>query len=239
MNVLSGIEVIVLAGGLGTRLRAAVPDLPKPMAPIAGYPFLYYLLRSLERQGFRRAILSVGFRGDAIRDHFGEHAGGLELRYCTEDQPLGTGGALRAAAQVASGDRVFAVNGDTFASVDCAAMAVQHTLSQDRLTLALMPVPDTARYGAVETTGTRIQNFSEKDLSGPGWINAGVYLLERDLLEGLALPECFSFEHEVLRQRLDQLRPAAFFASGYFVDIGVPEDYTRAQRELPGFCGGG
>ena len=234
MSDLSATEVVVLAGGLGTRLRSVVPDLPKPMAPVAGRPFLAYLLGSLERQGFTRAILSVGYLAGTVRDSFGDRFGGLQLRYSVEEQPLGTGGAIRAAARLASGDSVFAINGDTYASVDYAAMLAQHVASQDVLSVALMHVADTARYGAVETVGSHIERFTERGIRGPGSINAGIYLVERDLLEGLELPERFSFEEEVLRVRLQQLRPAAFFGSGYFIDIGVPEDYARAQRELPG-----
>ena len=231
-NALNALEVIVLAGGLGTRLRDVVPDLPKPMAPIAGQPFLKYLLASLERRGFTRAILSVGYRAAAVRDYFGARLGNLDLTYCTEEQPLGTGGAIRAASRLASGDPVFVVNGDTFASVDYGEMLAQHLAERDVLSVALMHVTDTARYGAVETVGTRIESFTEKGRSGAGYLNAGVYLLRRDLLEALDLPECFSFEEEVLRLRRQQVRPAAVFASGYFIDIGVPEDYARAQYEL-------
>jgi D-glycero-alpha-D-manno-heptose 1-phosphate guanylyltransferase len=232
MNAFPAPEVIVLAGGLGTRLRDVVPDLPKPMAPIAGQPFLKYLLTSLERHGFTRAVLSLGYRANEVRNYFGDRLDNLHLAYCVEEQPLGTGGAIRAAARLASGDHVFVVNGDTFASVDYAAMSAQHLSQRDVLTVALMHVADTARYGAVESVATRIKSFTEKDSSGEGYMNAGVYLLKRDILECLNLPERFSFEQEVLRLRIQQLHPAAFFASGYFIDIGVPEDYARAQHEL-------
>jgi len=233
MSGLAETEVIVLAGGLGTRLESVVPGLPKPMAPVAGQPFLTYLLCSLESQGFTRVILSVGYLAGVVQEHFGDRLGNLHLAYSVEQQPLGTGGAIRAAARLACSDDFFAINGDTYASVDFAKMLAQHRSMQDVLSVALMHVADTARYGAVDAVGSRIQGFTEKGRSGPGYINAGVYLIKRDTLEGHGLPEFFSFEHEVLRLRMQQLRPAAFFASGYFIDIGVPEDYARAQNELP------
>ena len=232
MTDLAATEVIVLAGGLGTRLKSVVPDLPKVMAPVAGHPFLTYLLWSLERQGFRRAILSLGYLAATVRSHFGDRLGNLDLAYSVERQPLGTGGAIRAAVRLASCDHVYAVNGDTYASVDYAAMLAQHRSMRDVLSVALMHVADTARYGAAEVVQSRIESFTEKGRSGPGYINAGIYLLKRRILED-GLPECFSFEQDVLRPRRQQLRPAAFFASGYFIDIGIPEDYARAQHELP------
>ena len=232
MTDLAATDVIVLAGGLGTRLKSVVPDLPKVMAPIAGQPFLTYLLSSLERQGFRRAILSVGYLADVVQNHFGDRIGKLHLAYSVEQQPLGTGGAIRAAARLASGDDIYAINGDTYASVDYGAMLAQHRSMQNVLSVALMHVADTARYGAVEVVHSRIQSFTEKGRSGPGYINAGIYLLQRTMLED-GLPERFSFEQDALRLRMQELSPGAFLASGYFIDIGVPEDYARAQYELP------
>lgn len=226
-------EAIILAGGKGTRLAGVVPNLPKPMAPIAGLPFLHYLLQSLEQQGFTRAILSIGYRAADIRNGFAQWDGPLQIEFCEELEPLGTGGAIRAALPMAQSEYVFVINGDTFATIDYAAMAAQQSETKSALSLALMPVEDTARYGAVEVDGVQIKGFSEKGKTGAGYINAGVYLIERSLLETLDLPEKFSFEEAVLMQRLSTLRPTAFRASGYFIDIGIPEDYARAQVELP------
>ena len=226
-------EAIILAGGKGTRLAGAVPNLPKPMAPIAGKPFLLYLLESLHIAGFNRVILSIGHMAHAIRTYFDANPHALELVFVEEESPLGTGGAIRAAMRSAVGDPVFVLNGDTFATIDYVSMLQQHTKLISRLTLALMPVEDTARYGAVETEGTAIQGFLEKGKTGFGYINAGVYLIERNLLETFDLPEKFSFEQDVLMARLSELKPQGFRATGYFIDIGIPEDYERAQRELP------
>jgi D-glycero-alpha-D-manno-heptose 1-phosphate guanylyltransferase len=203
------------------------------MAPIVGEPFLKYLLHGLARDGFTRVILSVGYRADAIRDYFGDKLGNLEIAYCQEESPLGTGGAIREAMKLVSADQAFVLNGDTFASVDYVAMQQQHIAQADTLSIALMPVPDTARYGAVEVEGQSIKGFIEKGRTGEGYINAGVYLVKKDLLEHLDLPTRFSFEEEVLMKHLHDLHPGAFVASGYFIDIGIPEDYARAQLELP------
>lgn len=226
-------EAIILAGGKGTRLAGVVPNLPKPMAPIAGHPFLRYLLQSLQQQGFTRVILSIGHLAIEIRNGFARWDGPLEIIFCEENEPLGTGGAIRAAMRMAQSESVFVLNGDTFATVDYMAMQEQHVAAASALSLALMPVPDTARYGAVEVEGIHVQGFSEKGRTGPGYINAGVYLMQCNLLETLDLPERFSFEEQVLMKHLHDLHPTAFLASGYFIDIGIPEDYARAQEELP------
>ncbi|WP_052200948.1 nucleotidyltransferase family protein [Terriglobus sp. TAA 43] len=226
-------EAIILAGGKGTRLAGVVPNLPKPMAPIAGHPFLRYVLQSLQQQGFSRVILSIGHLASEIRNGFAHWDGALEIVFCEEHEPLGTGGAIRAAMHMAHSESVFVLNGDTFATVDYASMQRQHLAAVSTLSLALMPVPDTARYGSVEVEQTRILGFSEKGRTGPGYINAGVYLMQRNLLETLQLPERFSFEEQVLMEHLSDLHPTAFLASGYFIDIGIPEDYARAQEELP------
>lgn len=226
-------EAIILAGGKGTRLAGVVPNLPKPMAPIAGHPFLRYLLQSLQQQGFTRVILSIGHLAAEIRNGFAYWEGPLDIVFCEEHEPLGTGGAIRAAMRMAQSDSVFVLNGDTFATVDYTSMQRQHIAASSTLSLALMPVPDTARYGAVEVGDRHILGFSEKGRSGRGYINAGVYLMQRNLLETLQLPKRFSFEEQVLMQHLLDLHPTAFLASGYFIDIGIPEDYARAQEELP------
>ncbi|MBI3154364.1 MAG: nucleotidyltransferase family protein [Burkholderiales bacterium] len=230
-------QAIVLAGGLGTRLRSAVPDLPKPMAPVAGRPFLAWILDQLEGAGFARAVLAVGYRHEAIRDHFGDRHGALALRYSVEDRPLGTGGALRLACDQAydqaddpaGDDAIFVLNGDTFVELDHRAMRAAHGAAGAALSIAVHRVDDTARYGALELRDGRVCGFIEKGRRGPGWINAGVYLLARGLLRQLPAGRALSFEQELLVPQVRSLRPPAFVAEGLFIDIGVPEDYARAQ----------
>lgn len=222
-------QAIVLAGGLGTRLRQAVPDLPKPMAPVAHRPFLAWILDRLAAAGFDRIVLAVGYRREAIRDHFGSAHLGVPLSYSIEEQPLGTGGAIRLAAQGIDWEPVFVLNGDTFAEVDHGAMWAAHRRSAARMTMAVCRVPDAGRYGAVEIDHGRIRGFREKGMAGAGAINAGTYLLSREVVDMIPPGEAVSFEQQVLMARLAEIRPAAFEADGLFIDIGVPDDYARAQ----------
>lgn len=223
-------RAIVLAGGLGTRLRGVVPDLPKPLAPVAGRPFLAIVLEQLSMQGVSSAVLSVGYRHELIREAFGDRFAGLALSYAAEDQPLGTGGAIRFAARASDDSDVLVLNGDSYTELDLAQMQARHREAQADLTVCVVKVADAARYGRVLVEGSSIVGFAEKGVSGPGWINAGVYVMRRDLLEGLDLPAVFSFETDVLAARLGRLRSLAYRTTGRFIDIGVPEDYARAQR---------
>jgi D-glycero-alpha-D-manno-heptose 1-phosphate guanylyltransferase len=227
-------QAIVLAGGLGTRLRGVVPDLPKPLAPVAGRPFLAIVLAQLRAQGFDSAVLSVGYRHELIRDAFGDQFDAMALRYAVEDRPLGTGGAIRLAARQCGEADVFVLNGDSYAEVDFADMMAAHRRAGAALTVCAVEVADTGRYGRILVDDGRIAGFAEKGVAGPGLINAGVYAMRRDLLQQPGLPEAFSFETDVLAARLDELRPRAWVARGRFVDIGVPEDYARAQSMFAG-----
>lgn len=229
-------KAIVLAGGLGTRLRERVSDLPKPMAPIAGKPFLSYLLSRISRAGFEEAILSVGYRWQAIHDFFGdtyyEDKRELPLRYVIEHEPLGTGGAILLASQDLTNP--FAVfNGDTLLDFDLVDLQKRHGLNQTSLTMVLRKVEDTSRYGAVQVQNDIVVGFNEKGLTGPGFINAGIYILPPAIFSKYNLSGKFSLENDLLQAHCTELRPYAHPVAGYFIDIGVPEDYDRAQRELP------
>jgi D-glycero-alpha-D-manno-heptose 1-phosphate guanylyltransferase len=223
------LPAIVLAGGLGTRLRDVVADLPKPLAPVAGRPFLAIVLEQLLAQGFDRAVLAVGYRHEAIRSAFGACFGRLQLSYSVEPQPLGTGGAIRQAARQCRDTDVFVLNGDSYVELDFARMRSAHESAGACLTVCAVEVADASRYGRIRAEDGRIGGFEEKRAAGPGLINAGIYLMRADLLETLALPEAFSFERDVLAAKLQDLRPRLYVASGRFIDIGVPEDYARAQ----------
>lgn len=222
-------QAIILAGGLGTRLRGVVPDLPKPLAPVSGKPFLSIVLEQLRAQGFASAVLSVRYRHELIHDVFGDHFDGLALAYAVEERPLGTGGAIRLAARACSEPDLFVLNGDSYTELDFANMQARHREAQSLLTVCAVEMADTARYGRLQIENSRITGFSEKDACGPGLINAGVYLMRRDLLETLALPEVFSFERDVLQAGIGGLRPLVYLTRGRFIDIGVPDDYARAQ----------
>lgn len=243
-------EAIVLAGGLGTRLASRLHGLPKPMAPVAGRPFLEILLNQLRRSGCTRVLLSVGQQHTVIQDHFGASFHGMPLDYVVESVPLGTGGAIRLALAQAREESVLVLNGDTFLDADYAAMLRFHAAEVQAgggaaVTLAVVHRDDISRYGSVIIEGQRIVGFQEKGRSGPGqtsagpantgWISAGTYVLARNLAWPPALPEKFSIEFDFFVPEVARLRPAAYKVDGFFLDIGVPEDLDRAQTELAHF----
>lgn len=224
-------EAIILAGGLGTRLRAVAPDVPKPMALVSGRPFLCYVLDFLQTQGMLRVVLSVGYRREAISTFFGNRYGALQIEYAIETEPLGTGGGIRHALGYVESPFVFVLNGDTFLGLDYRAMA---GLIQDseafELAVALRDVPDAGRYGRAIVSAGRIKEFSASGATGPGLINAGAYLMHRDLFRHSSLPAKFSFETDFLEARVSEIKPFAFVTDAPFVDIGVPESLAEAQR---------
>nr|ADE44327.1 putative nucleotidyl transferase [Burkholderia pseudomallei] len=173
---------IVLAGGLGTRLRAVVPDLPKPMADVAGKPFLWWILRRLEQQGLTDVYLAVGYKRAVIEGHFGEAFGALRLHYVVEDAPLGTGGAVAKAMTRIDAESAYVLNGDTMAIVELAALSAAAAEASVDLAMAVAELADVSRYGAVDfdPTSHRVIAFREKGSQGRGFINAGVYLLKRE-----------------------------------------------------------
>jgi D-glycero-alpha-D-manno-heptose 1-phosphate guanylyltransferase len=226
-------EAIVLAGGLGTRLRELVPDLPKPMAPVAGRPFLEILLSSLAKKGFTRVIISLGFMSEKIISHFGDRYIGMDLVYEVELRPLGTGGAIRAALERCETDHVFVFNGDTYLDLEVDALErMWH--SGHHPVIVVREVPDTTRFGKVEIHAGQIRGFLEKGLSGSGLINAGCYVLPKTALDDFALGYPFSLETEFFIKYLSIIRFESFITHGRFIDIGVPDDYMLAQTVLAG-----
>ena len=249
-------HAIILAGGFGTRLRHVVADVPKPLAPVAGRPFLAWLLESLARRGIGSATLSVHYEWEKIRDYFAHHPAPFPVDFAVEKAPLGTGGAMmstlslweRGGASLGEGafprtrslseaEAIFILNGDTFVALDFKKMWAQHMAAGATLSMALRQVPDTSRYGEVRVQNGIITAFGEGRDGAPGLINAGVYLASPAIFEGSAMPEAFSFERDFLPTRLAALTPRAFIAEEYFIDIGIPEDYARACRELPEVIG--
>lgn len=214
-------RAVILAGGFGTRLKHILPNTPKPMADIGGKPFLQLLVDYLRAQGFDQFVLSVHYLQEQISEHFAGQAG---VRIAAEAEPLGTGGAILNSIANLSGD-VAIINGDTFLEIDFAKFWAAH---KGKLTLALREVPDTARYGRVEVDGKKIVAFTEKGVAGKGMINGGNYIVNCEWLRAQNLPEKFSFEADFMMN----LQPEYFVTNGYFIDIGIPEDYARAQNEL-------
>lgn len=227
-------EAIILAGGFGTRLSSRLTDVPKSMALVAGRPFLQILLDQLAACGCSRVILSVGYRREVILDAFRESYKGMPLCYAIEEAPLGTGGAIRLSLAQVEEESAMVVNGDTYLDLDCAKMFSLHGRAGGAMTMAVTYVEEMARYGGVLIESERVVGFIEKGRAGPGWINAGAYVLSRNFPWPKGLPPRFSFENDVLVPFVESLRPTAFRHDGYFLDIGIPEDLDRAQNELAG-----
>jgi len=229
------VKAIVLAGGLGTRLSGITSNIPKPMAKVGARPFLEYLLDYLVEQGAEQAVLAVSYKWEVIREHFGHTYRGISLKYSVEDEPLGTGGAIRQALETIPDDEIIVLNGDTLFHVDLEALAATHHRGKVLLTIALKQVTDCGRFGRVTVTGDGvITEFLEKSTNEPGWINGGIYMLNRRLLDNFPMPVKFSFEQDLLEPNIVRIRPVAFQSNAYFIDMGVPEDYERAQGEIGG-----
>src|SRR3990167_4425817 len=227
-------RAIILVGGLGTRLRSVIPDLPKPMAPILGKPFLAYLLDYLKAQGITEVIFPVYHMREKIQDYFQTSYANISIHYIVEDQPLGTGGAIVNALTSTSDQTspIFVLNGDTFVKLDYRAMYAVAEEQPTQLTMALRLVADCSRYGKVMIENNHVVAFKEKGESGPGLINSGVYLVSPQLFSQFHLPRQFSLEQDFLLPYATSLRPRAFITQDYFIDIGIPEDYARAKLEL-------
>jgi D-glycero-alpha-D-manno-heptose 1-phosphate guanylyltransferase len=224
-------QAVVLAGGLGTRLRDTVPDLPKCMAPVAGRPFLFYVINELRRQGIERFIFSLGYKHEVIEAYLKEQFPTLQYQSVVEATPLGTGGAIKLACEKASDKNIVVANGDTLFRVDLPLLAAFHYQKQSDCTLALKPMKNFDRYGVVQLRPDgSVESFDEKKFYEEGNINGGLYLLNRESFLFQSFPEKFSFEKEYLEKKQHSL--FAQVQDVYFIDIGIPEDYSRAQQEL-------
>jgi NDP-sugar pyrophosphorylase family protein len=224
---------VVLAGGLGTRLRPAVADRPKVLAEVCGRPFLFHLLDDLEAAGARMVVLCTSFMAEAVRTAVGERYGAMAVRYSVEPEPLGTGGALRLALDLVDTDPLLVANGDSLFRTDLGRFWSWHLARELQASLLLAQVDDASRFGRVECKELgRITRFAEKDgVASPGWINAGIYLLARSRISAIPSGQPVSLEHDIFPQWLPQglhgLR-----AKGLFMDIGTPESYRQAESAL-------
>ncbi|MDZ4262462.1 MAG: nucleotidyltransferase family protein [Pseudomonadota bacterium] len=229
-------EAIILAGGFGTRLREAVPDLPKPMAPIAGKPFLAWQLDYLMQLGVRRFILSVGYKALTISDYFGDEYQGAEIVYAEETEPLGTGGAIQYALTKATRTRVFVLNGDTLCATDLGALRALTNSHPDAVGIAVKHVDNAGRYGAIafDEKTRLVTRFGEKSSANPGFINAGIYDVPANLFDDIVIATPFSFEVSVI-QHLVGSSLYAQVSGDFFIDIGIKEDFLNAQTLIPAF----
>lgn len=227
-------EAIVLAGGLGTRLKGVIKDIPKPMAPINDIPFLQYLFNYLIKQGVERVVLAVGYRYEVIEDFFGSKYKSLELVYAIEYEPMGTGGGIANALQKTLNTTCFLLNGDTFFNVSLKDLYKKHESSKAQLTLSLKEMENFDRYGTVALDNNdRITLFNEKQPVTKGLINGGVYVITKSLFDDFKNTPKFSFEKDIMEAKVDQINMQAYISDGYFIDIGIPEDYKKAGVELP------
>ncbi len=227
------IEAIILAGGFGTRLQSVVKDVPKPMADIRGKPFLEYLLMFLAKSGFSKVILSVGYKKEVIMDYFKDFYLGMEIIYSPEESPLGTGGAIKKALMYAIGENVLVLNGDTFFNLDITSFYATHQQNTSSITMALKPMTQFDRYGSVNTSGKTVVSFEEKGFKEKGLINAGAYIIRKSIQKILTeFNDVFSFEKDFLEKNISTIKPVAYIEDAYFIDIGIPEDYNKAQQEL-------
>ena len=226
-------EAIILAGGLGTRLRSLIPDIPKCMAPVAGRPFLSYVITHLQKEGIERFIFSVGYKNEIIIDFINSHFSFLESHFSIEEKLFGTGGAIKFACNETTGKTILVVNGDTLFMIDVNKLAVFHDMCGADCTLSLKPMQNFDRYGVVGLNKDySIKSFNEKKFYETGLINGGVYALHSVKFLKEDLPEKFSFEKEYLEKYFEKRRMYGVVQDKYFIDIGIPEDYERAQREL-------
>ena len=229
-------EFVILAGGLGTRLEGVSGDLPKSMVDVRGRPFLSYILDALSEQDVRAVVLAVGHRNEKIRSYFKDSYKNLKLSYSIEDRPLGTGGAIRSAMAWVRSDNFIVLNGDTFCEIDYRGLLAQHERKHARLTLSLKRMESADRYGTVSVDDQScVRSFQEKQAGARGLINTGVYAISQAWFKGLDLPESFSLENEVLAKEFATSRIFGFETEGYFLDIGIPADYERAQHEFQRF----
>lgn len=226
-------EAIILAGGQGTRLKSLFPDLPKALVPIQGRVFLEFLLDFLIQEGINRVVLSLGYQYKKIQNYFKEFYYSLPIVYSIESEPLGTGGAIQKALKHCKEKNIFVFNGDTLFHVPLNSFMKAHKQHFTFLSIALKKMENTSRYGFIQTQGEEIIGFQEKQTKDKGFINGGVYILQKELFSLFDLKTPFSFEKDILEKHAKQIHAHAFFTESHFIDIGTEKDYQRAQKEIP------
>lgn len=231
-------QALLLAGGLGTRLRSVVNDRPKPMAPVKqDTPFLYYLVTQLKKNGITDILFAVGYKGSMIEEYFGDgHAFGINASYSYEEEQLGTAGAIKNAASQILDEEFLVLNADTFYDIDYRKLFDMRKNLHAEMTLILREIEDASRYGVVTLDGNRIIRFNEKtDKKGKALINGGIYLMNKKLLDDIPQGKC-SLENEMIPFWLEKgYYLSAYVNEGYFIDIGIPEDYLRFQKDVERF----
>ena len=224
-------KVIILAGGLGTRLKDIVNDKPKVMADLNGVPFLYKLLNNLSNYNVTEFIICVSYLKEKIINFFGNEFKGIPIKYSIEKKPLGTGGAIKQALKIFNIDKAIVVNGDTFVKIDYNSFYKKFKNTQ--ITLLLIHKKNISRYGSVNIIGNLIVKFNEKQNSiKSGLINAGVYFIRKDIFNILGNKKVFSFEKDFLEKYVSILNIKYFITNDYFIDIGTKKSYFEAKKQL-------
>lgn len=225
-----GLTAVILAGGLGARLRPVIADRPKVLAPVAGRPFAHYLLDRLARAGCAKVVMSTGRMADQVEAALGRDYQGLPLAYSRESSPLDTGGAVALALPMVGADPFFVLNGDSLAEADLVAFTKWFTSRPRLAAILLARVPDRGRFGGVALAPDgRVEGFIEKGDTGAGLINAGVYLLRRKAFADEIRNGAFSLETRLFPHLARQGELWGWPGADAFIDIGTPESYAAAQ----------
>jgi D-glycero-alpha-D-manno-heptose 1-phosphate guanylyltransferase len=225
-------ETIILAGGFGKRLQGVVGNVPKPMAPVNNRPFLDYLLDYLILNKTKSVIISVFYKYDLIKNHYGSNYKEITINYSIDDAELGTGGAIKAAFLMAHDDHVFVINGDTYFDVNLSRLFKEHVTNNNDITLSLKPMSNFDRYGFVETDSNGyVLSLKEKKYCDYGEIDGGIYLIKRNVFASFENNNRFSF-NDFIMNNLKNLKVGSLLCDELFIDIGTPEDYEKAHKVL-------
>ena len=224
-------EAIILAGGYGKRLRASIPNLPKPMAPISGVPFLEILLNNLNSKAFSKVIISTFYKGEIISNYFGDNYKNIILEYTNEKEALGTGGAIRLASEKCNNDHYYVFNGDTFLDVNIDAMEKLWSQHNKPIMVA-KKMKNCDRFGLIKIKKGFLSDFSEKEHAVNGLVNAGCYLFPKKFLNSWKYGEKFSLEKDHIKKIYFSNKIMCIEYKGIFIDIGIPNDYNFAQKLL-------
>ena len=226
-------ECIVLAGGLGTRLQGVIGSVPKCMAPLNNKPFLHYVFQYLQEQQVNKVILSLGFKHGIITEWLASQQLPFSIDYVIETEPLGTGGGIGFAMTKATDENVAVINGDTIFKIELKNLLDFHLEKNAATTLALKQMHQFDRYGVVHTDAEGcITLFEEKRYYDEGWINGGVYIINKNQFLAKKLSEKYSFEKDYLEKFVSEDKFFGFKSSGYFIDIGIPHDYDKAKEDF-------
>jgi len=226
------LEAIILAGGFGTRLKSLVNEVPKPIAPIGEKPFLAWLIDYITDQGINRIIISVGYKKEKIIQFINKNYKDLDIVFSIENEPLGTGGAIARALILSQSENIFVINGDTFCKIKYKEMAFNHNEGIADISMVLKQENETKLRGSAVVSNGRVLKFIEKGNQGKGLINCGIYYFQKSIFDGYQLGKIFSFEKDFLQKHISKISVNAYLTDEYFVDIGIPNHYLKAQKEI-------